>query len=64
MKISEEITKRDLKDYVKGICLGGGLYCRNCKHWKQETDNTGECSHLGFACESSFCCGDWSEKLC
>lgn len=54
-KCMEEFYKSELEERNCSVC-------RNCSHWKQKTDNTGECRHFNFLCESVFYCADWSDE--
>lgn len=44
-------------------CIGKSLYCKDCVHWKRESDNYGRCKDNRWSTHGyEYGCDDWSEE--
>lgn len=60
----EERIKSIVNNKVKEIyqTLGIGCYCKDCKHWKAESDTYGRCKeNRRLTHRYEFCCNDWEK---
>lgn len=60
----EERIKSIVNDKVKEIyqTLGMGYYCKDCKHWKAESDTHGRCKENRWLTHGyEYGCDDWEK---